>query len=100
MLKLEHEVLVQEGHDHQAFMEACSTALWACPFEAHGVLMYPMLLLTGNVPLPTLLAATLQLATVGGELPLTASPPTVPKMLAPPTRTKQRHQSSDQEATA
>ena len=83
MLKLECEVLVEEGHDFQAFMETCSTALWACPFEAHGVLMYPLLLLTGNVPLAAMLAATPQLATVGGELLLTASPPTMSKTLAP-----------------
>ena len=37
VLKLEHEALAEEGHDHQAFVEACSTALWACPLKAHGV---------------------------------------------------------------
>ena len=100
MLKLECEVLVEEGHDCQAFMEACGTALQACPFEAHGVLMCPLLLLTGNVPLATMLAATPQPATVGRELPLTAYPPTVSKVLAPPTGTKYRYQLSDQEATA
>ena len=100
VLKLEHKALVKEGHDCQAFVEACRAALWACPTEAHGALMYPLLLLTGNVPLATMLATTAQLATVGGELPLTASPPIVSRMPAPPTRTKRWHPSSHQEATA
>ena len=58
VLKMEWEVLVQEGCDCQAFAEACDTALWACPLKAHGVLMYPLLLLTGNVLLVTMLATT------------------------------------------
>ena len=100
MLKLEHEALVEEGHDFQTFVEACSAALQVCPTEAHGAQMYPLLLLTGNVPLAAMLATTPQLAMVGGELPLTASPPTVSRKLAPPTRTKWWHPLSNQEATA
>ena len=100
VLKLEHEALVGEGHDHQAFMEACSTALQVGPLEAHGVLTYPLLLLTCNAPLAAMLTTTPQLATVGRELPLTASPPTGSRTLAPPTGTKWQCQSSDQEATA
>ena len=99
VLKLECKALVEEGHDHQTFVEACGTAVWACPAKAHGALMYPLLLLTGDVPLAAMLAATLQLATVHGELPLIASPPTVSRTLAPTTRTKWWHPSSDQEAT-
>ena len=83
MLKLECEVLEEKRHDHQAFLGACSTALWACPLKAHGVLMYPLQLLTGNVPLATMLVITLQLATVGREPPSTASPLTVSRMPAP-----------------
>ena len=56
--------------------------------------MNPSQLLTGNLPLAT----TLQLATVGRELPATASPLTVSKMPGPPTRTKQWCHSSNQEA--
>ena len=97
MLKLEHEVLVEEGHDHPAFMEACSTALWACPLKAHGVLMYPLQLLTDNVPLSAMLATTLQPATAGRELLSTASLLTVSGIPAPQTRTKQWHCSFDQE---
>ena len=52
------------------------------------------------MPQTAMLDATPQLATVGRELPLTFSPPTVSKTPTPPTGTKLRHQSSDQEATA
>ena len=83
MFKLEHAVLVEEGHDCQAFVEACGTALWACPLKPHGVLMYPLQLLTGNVPLAT----TPQLATAGREPPPTASPSMVSRMPASPTGT-------------
>ena len=31
VLKLECKVLVKEGHDCKAFLEACSTVLQACP---------------------------------------------------------------------
>ena len=60
--------------------------------------MYPLQLLTGNVPLATMLATTLQPTTAGRELPSTASPLTVSRMPAPPTGTKWWHCSSDQEA--
>ena len=100
MLKLECEALAEEEHDCQPFVEDCSAALLSCPLEAHGVLMYPLLLLTGNVPLATMLATTPQPATAGRELSLTASPPTVSRMLAPPTGTKWWCQSSDQEEAA
>ena len=98
LLRLEGAVLTEEGGDFQAFMEACGTALWACPFTAHGVLMYPLQLLTGNVPLAIMLATTPQLATVGRELLLTAFIPTLSRMVAPPTGTKWWCWLSDQEA--
>ena len=75
MLELECEATAEEEHDCQAFMKACRTIL-ACPPKAHGVLMYPLQLLT------------LQPGTVGRELTSTASPPTVSEMPAPPTGTK------------
>ena len=40
MLKLECEALAEEGHDYQAFVEACGAALQACALKAHGVLIY------------------------------------------------------------
>ena len=49
--------------------------------------MYPLQLLTDNVPLATMLATTIQPATVGRGLPSTASLLTVSKMPAPLTRT-------------
>ena len=79
-------------------MEAFSAALWACPLKAHGVLMYPLQLLTGNVPMAAMLATTLQLATVGRELPSSASPLTVSRTPAPVTRTKWWCHLSNQEA--
>ena len=91
MLELEHEAIAEEGLDHQAFLEACVAVLWACPPKAHGVLMYPLQLLTGNVLLATILkmpATTLQPATAGRELTSTASPPIVSENPAPPTRIK------------
>ena len=93
MLKLECEALAVEGQNCWAFVEACSTALWVCPIEAHWVLMYPLQLLTGNVPLTT----TPQLVPAGRELPSKASP-TVSRMLAPSTGVKWQHCSSNQEA--
>ena len=56
--KMECAALVEEGHDCQAFLEACSAALQACPLKAHGVLMCPLQLLTGNVSLAAMLATT------------------------------------------
>ena len=41
MLKAEHEVLAEEGHDCQAFIEACSITLWACPFKPVGYWCMP-----------------------------------------------------------
>ena len=92
--------------------------MWVCLAEAQETFMYPLQLLTGNALLAALMGmttmaqlqamegivttpkATSQLATVGGELPLTAFPPTVSGRPAPLSRTKWWHPSSDQEATA
>ena len=62
--------------------------------------MYPLQLLTGNVPLSTILgmpAPTLQLATAGRKLTSTACPPTVSEMPAVPTRIKWQCHLSDWE---
>ena len=55
MLELEHEAIAEEGQDCWAFLEAYRAVLWACPPEACVVLMYPLQLLTGNVPLAAIL---------------------------------------------
>ena len=102
MLELEHEAIVEEVWDHLVFLEACGAVLWACPPEACGVLMYTLQLLTGNVPLAAILgmlATTLQLATAGGELMSTASPPSVSETPALPTGIKWQCHLSDWEAT-
>ena len=66
MQDLEHEAIEMEEWDHQSFLEAC------CP-KAHGVLMYPLQLLIGNMSLATLLATTpnwpLQLGNLQPQLP-------------------------------
>ena len=99
VLKLECEALMEEGHDCQVFMEACITALWACPTKNHGALMYPLLLLTDNVSLAAMLASTPQLTTMDRELLVAASPSTVSRMPTSPSGTKQQCPSSDQDAT-
>ena len=102
MLELEHEAIAEEVWDCQAFVEAHGAVLWACPPEAHGVQMYPLQLLTGNMLLAAILgmpATTLKPTTVGRQPTSTASPPTVSEMPAPPTRTKWQCHSSDWEAT-
>ena len=88
VLKLEHEVLTEEGHDHQVFMEACSAALQACPAETHGALVYPLLILTDNMLLVAMLASTPPLTIVGGELPVAVPPSAVSRMLAAPSGPK------------
>ena len=91
MLELEHEALAEDSWDCQAFVEACGAALQTYLPKVHGVLMYPLQLLTGSILLVSILgmpATTLQLATVGKEQTPTASPPTVSEMPAPPTGTK------------
>ena len=53
MLVLEHEAIAEEGWDCWAFMEVSAVILWACLPETCGALVYPLQLLTGNVPLST-----------------------------------------------
>ena len=70
---LEHEAKVEEGQNCQASMEAFRVVMQACLPETQGVLLYPLQLLTGDVPLTTILgmSATAQLQTVtdrGSEL--------------------------------
>ena len=51
---LEHKARAEEGWDCQAFVEAFGAAIWACPLETHEALMYPLQLLTGDMPLATI----------------------------------------------
>ena len=57
---LENEAIKEDRWAHQSFLQACRVALWTCPVEALGVLMYPIQLLTGNMSLTGLLMATPQ----------------------------------------
>ena len=52
---LETEAIEEYGRDCLSFLAACGIALQACPPEAHGVLIGPLQLLMGNMPLATLL---------------------------------------------
>ena len=76
MQDLQCKATEKEGQDHQSLLEACEATLQACPPKDHGVLMYPLELLTGNMSLAALLATTPQLATtVGTPTPTTSLSP-------------------------
>ena len=89
----------EERQDCQAFMEAFGVGIWACLPENQGTLLYPLQLLTSNVPLATLLgmSATTQLWVVaeGGLVP-TSSIPSMSEMPVPLMGAKCWYCSSDQ----
>ena len=91
--KMERETIEEEGRDHQTFLTACGVALQVCPPEAHGILMYPLQLLMGNMSLAALLAISPQPSTTMGE-PAPATPH--PTALAVPTPKWQCHSSRDE----
>ena len=97
--KTSYEALGKEGQDCQSFLEACRAALQACPPEAHGVLMYPLQLLTENMSLASLLVTTPNWPLQLGTHP-TTPPPTMSETPAPPTGTKQWCCSSDWEVAS
>ena len=89
----------EERWAHQALVEAFREATGACLPKNWGALLYPLQLLTGDVPLAVLLgmSATAQLwAVADGEMAPTTPIPRVPEMPAPPTGTKHQCHSSDQ----
>ena len=55
VLELEHQTNVEERRDHQAFMEAFGAAIQGCSPKNWGTFLYPLQLLTSDVPLATLL---------------------------------------------
>ena len=59
MLELECEAIEEEGWDCQVLLEACGAVLWACLPKTHGILIYPLHLLTGNVSLAAILGMQL-----------------------------------------
>ena len=78
VLVLECQVTQEERQAHQAFVEAFGAAIGACSPKNCGTLLYPLQLLTGNVPLAALLGmlATTQLWAVAdrGLTPATSIP--------------------------
>ena len=89
----------KEGWDCPAFIEDTIVALQACLPKTHQALMYPLQLLTGNVPLATMLEilATAQTQVVAGrELMSPSSIPSVSEMPAPLTGVKWQCHSFDQ----
>ena len=86
VLVLEHEEKVEEGQDHQAFVEAFGAAIQACLPKINGALLYPLQLLTGDVPLATILgmSATTQLPAIADRGPvLAASIPSISDTITP-----------------
>ena len=103
MLALECEAKVAKGQDHQAFTEAFRVATQACPPESCGALLYPLQILTSDVPSAAIMGmlATTQLWTIA-DRGLVPAPPTTKcvgdssttsgqKMLAPFFRPRCTH---------
>ena len=99
MQDIDREAIAEEGRDCQSFLIACGAVLWACPPEAHGILMYPLQLLTGNMSLAILLAIFPQPSTTMGESNPATPHPAVSVEPMPTLETKQQCYSPDQEAT-
>ena len=77
-------------------MEISRVALWTCQPKVHGILMYPLQLLTSNVLLATILG---MLATMGKELTSATSIPRVLETRAPVNGMKKMCHSSNQGAS-
>ena len=69
MQGLQREAIEEEGKDCQSFLATCRVALQVCHPEAHGVLMYLLQLLMGNMSLATLLAIPPSIHCQGGTYP-------------------------------
>ena len=99
ILKFESEALEKEEHTHLLLLEACRATLRACLIEAHGVLLFPLQLLMGNILLASLLTAAPQPAPLVREPPSTIPPPSTSKPPSCPTGTKWQCHPSREEAT-
>ena len=62
IMVLEEEAKADEGRDCQAFAEAFWAVMQACPPEAQRTLMYPLQLLSSDVPLAALMGMTMQIS--------------------------------------
>ena len=91
VLTLEHKAEMEEGWDHQAFVEAFGAAVKACPPETCGALLYSLQLLTSNVSLAAILgmSATTQLWAIADRGPApAASIPSISEIPASQAGTK------------
>ena len=75
---LEQDTNAEEGRECQTFAEAFWAVVQACPPEAQGTFMYPLQLLTSDVPL----AAFMGMTTVAQLQAWTPAAPSGSKMLA------------------
>ena len=85
VLALECEAKVTEEWDCQTFTEAFVVAVQACPPESCWALLYPLQILTGDVPLAAILgmSATTHLGAIAGR-GLVPAPP-APSVLGTPS---------------
>ena len=101
MLALEHEAKVTEQQDHHAFPEGFWAVVWTCLPESWGALLYPLQILTSDIPLVTILgmSATAQLWAIGGR-EMVPTPPISSALETPTPQLGREHQhcSSDQGA--
>ena len=99
VLALECKAKAEEGQDHHTFMIAFGVAIGACLAKSHGTLLYPLQLLTGDVPLAAILGmlATAQLWAISDRGSVSAAPtPSVSGTPALQVGIKCQHCSSDQ----
>ena len=95
---LEREAIEEEEKDWQSFLATCGMALQVCPLEAHGVLMWPLQLLMGNMSLAAVLAIPPQVSIAREEPTPVISHPATPAAPASSSGTKQWHHLPDQAA--
>ena len=103
VLALEHQAMEEERWACQIFVEAFRAVMGSCSPESWETLLYPLQVLTGNALLAALLGmlATVQLWVMADEKPaLTAPTPRVPETSGPPTGTKCKCCSSNQDVQA
>ena len=91
MQALEDEALEEERYSHQSFLWACGVGLQACPNKALGKCMYPIHLLTGNMPLTGLLMVAPKLSISSRDPVSSASHARRPTTTTHPTGNKQQH---------
>ena len=87
IIALEQVAKVEEGRECQAFAEAFWAVMQMCPLDVQGTFMYPLQLLTSNVPL----AALMGMSTVS-QLQAMEGIATTPKATPQCQRLQQYHQ--------